>query len=534
MPLLPPMLVVPTSGDGAAAVAAGAAAAHDVSKPPIVPPTHSTPGPSSAPQVTPVREPTLVRDPTPVTEEAGPTTSTRPPSLTRHTSVHEDISEGGGDFVSSPQSRVKPMTKTQQRDYMREFVKNNSASVYNQGWTMKKVKALSIAQLRIDFEYIQQHLERSNLLNFRRSTFRPKPTLDAPSTKRANQGAPQVPAASSQVPVDVPAALLFLADILVLVVFPAHAADSVPTETVVHTTESHLDDPLTASEHVSTEPTGAAPTPSSSGTRRKHIAKKRVTPIVDMADAAMIKFDSDSDSDDDPLPYAPYAGWDMVPSLLGSVHAYHDMAWHTKHFTTLRKLLYIVEKTDLQKLLGAVDKLYQKEEPDTFSLLLWGDLHVLFQSLDDEDALDFWRNQDSWRIRSWRLYPRAQVHVLEMVDGQSWLVKEQTTLGKDKSNPLTVGSLLKTTWSSIHHLLTDEVLTSPEQMATGLASPRVSGYLVKAYKIYLCCCEDWMLLFHDPAVFGVPADLFYWSPYSCWFLVAAAVGCCWYVVPAGR
>nr|GFC88637.1 hypothetical protein [Tanacetum cinerariifolium] len=96
----------------------------------------------------------------------------------------------------------------------------------------------------------------------------------------------------------------------------------------------------------------------------------RVTLIVDMADAAMIKFNSASDSDDNPLPYAPYASWEMVPSLLGFVHAYHDMARHTKHFTTLRKLLHMVEKTDLQKLLGAVDKLYQKEEPDTFDLLL--------------------------------------------------------------------------------------------------------------------------------------------------------------------
>nr|GFA64513.1 reverse transcriptase domain-containing protein [Tanacetum cinerariifolium] len=101
-------------------------------------------------------------------------------------------------------------------------------------------------------------------------------------------------------------------------------------------------------------------------------------------------------------------------------------------------------------------------------------------------------------------------------------VQEQMAFGKDKSNLLTVGSLLKTTWSSIHHLLTDEVLTSPEQTAIelnwflihqgdvllppkGLASPRVSSYLVKAYKIYLCCCEDQMLLSHDPAVLGVPA-----------------------------
>nr|GFB35425.1 aminoacyl-tRNA synthetase, class 1a, anticodon-binding [Tanacetum cinerariifolium] len=268
------------------------------------------------------------------------------------------------------QSRVKPMTKTQQRDYMRDFVKNNSALVYNQGWTMKKVKALSIEQLQLEFKYIQQHLERSNLLNFWRSAFRPKPTLDALSAKRANQGAPQVPAASSQVPAGVPAAPSFPADVSVHaatssaptdisipVVSSAHAAASVPTETVVHTAESHVDDPLTASEHVSTEPTVVAPTPSSLRTRRKHIAKKWVTPIVDMADAAMIKFDSDRD------------------------------------------------------------------------------LHVLFQSLDDADALDFWRNQDSWRIRSWRLYPRAQVHVLETVDGRI------IHMFVDVSYPLTVATL---------------------------------------------------------------------------------------------
>nr|GEY94723.1 hypothetical protein [Tanacetum cinerariifolium] len=49
------------------------------------------------------------------------------------------------------------------------------------------------------------------------------------------------------------------------------------------------------------------------------------------------------------------------------------------------------------------------------------------------------------------------------------LVQEQTALGKDQSNPLIVGSLLKTTWSLIHHLLTDEVLTSPEQTAIDVA-----------------------------------------------------------------
>nr|GEW59823.1 aminoacyl-tRNA synthetase, class 1a, anticodon-binding [Tanacetum cinerariifolium] len=97
-------------------------------------------------------------------------------------------------------------------------------------------------------------------------------------------------------------------------------------------------------------------------------------------------------SDDDPLPYAPYAGWEMVPTPLGSIHAYYDMEGHTKHFTSLREILHMVEKNDLRKLMGA--------------------------SLAYEDAHAFWRNQAAWRIRSWRLYPHAQVHVLETVDGR--------------------------------------------------------------------------------------------------------------------
>nr|GEY76836.1 hypothetical protein [Tanacetum cinerariifolium] len=192
-----------------------------------------------------------------------------------------------------------------------------------------------------------------------RSTFRPKPTLDAPPAKRANQEAPQAPAISAQDPAGVPVAPLILVDASL----PAASSfdpDAIPVPAVP--------------AHGSSEPTVAAPTPSSLRHRRKHIAKKRVTPIVDVANDAMIKFDSDSDR-------------------------------HTKHFTTLREILHMVERTDLQRLLGVVDALYQSEESDTFALLLWGDLHVLFQSLDDTDALHFWRTQDSWCICSWRLYP---------------------------------------------------------------------------------------------------------------------------------
>nr|GEV65140.1 putative ribonuclease H-like domain-containing protein [Tanacetum cinerariifolium] len=299
------------------------------------------------------------------------------------------LAEQGG------QSRVKLMNKTQQHDFMLDFMKNQSASVYNQSWTMKQVKALSIAQLKHEFVYIQRTFERSNLLNFKRTTFRPTPTLEAPSAKRARQGVPQdVHTASSQVPASVPAApspaatvsvstTPFTVAVVSVSVAPSIAADvsifaapSVHADTEVDADESRLDDTQIAFEQVSTEHIVDQSTPSSSRTRRKQINKKRVTPTVDVVDDDLIKFDSSSDSYDDLLPYAPYAGWEMVPTPLGSIHAYYDMEGHIKHFTSFRKLLHMVEKNDPRKLLGAVDNFYQRHKLATFALILWGDLHV--------------------------------------------------------------------------------------------------------------------------------------------------------------
>nr|GEX93896.1 hypothetical protein [Tanacetum cinerariifolium] len=56
----------------------------------------------------------------------------------------------------------------------------------------------------------------------------------------------------------------------------------------------------------------------------------------------------------------------------------------------------------------------------------------------------------------------------------NWLVQKQMALGKDKANPLTVDSLLKTIWLSIHHLLNNEVLTIPGQTTT--ASDASEGF----------------------------------------------------------
>nr|GEY51112.1 hypothetical protein [Tanacetum cinerariifolium] len=80
---------------------------------------------------------------------------------------------------------------------------------------------------------------------------------------------------------------------------------------------------------------------------------------------------------------------------------------------------------------------------------------------------------------------------------KSWLVQKQTALGKDKSNPLTVDTLLKTIWSSMHHLLINKVLTIPGQTATGqtangkeISNPFMAGSLSKTIFNTPRCDED--------------------------------------------
>nr|GEU44226.1 hypothetical protein [Tanacetum cinerariifolium] len=132
-------------------------------------------------------------------------------------------------------------------------------------------------------------------------------------------------AKQSRVPASIPAAPSIAVDVSISAVSATTAdvslAPTLPAESVaeVHANESRLDENQIASEQVSTESQEDSTTvaftsrvshatPSSSRRRRKQIAKKRVTPIVDVVDDALIKFDSASESDDDPSPYAPYTG----------------------------------------------------------------------------------------------------------------------------------------------------------------------------------------------------------------------------------
>nr|GEV73869.1 hypothetical protein [Tanacetum cinerariifolium] len=81
----------------------------------------------------------------------------------------------------------------------------------------------------------------------------------------------------------------------------------------------------------------------------------------------------------------------------------------------------------------------------------------------------------------------------------SWLVQKQAAISKDKSNPLTVDSLLKTIWLSIHHLLINEVLTIPGQTTTGkeISNPLMAGVNTPR-------CDEDRLEFIELTVFLLP------------------------------
>nr|GEV98300.1 hypothetical protein [Tanacetum cinerariifolium] len=242
--------------------------------------------------------------------------------------------------------------------------------------------------------------------------------------------------------------------------------------------------------------------PKSSGTRRKSLGRNRLTKPksklqeLDLdADAqTFIKVVSNEDSEDEaPRPWSALVGWKVITTPLGAINALYRIGRSTKHFTTLRQILHMVDRHDI------------------------GDLQVLFDSHEGGKGSFIWKNQHLWQIRSWRLYTLSNVHVLDTVSGEvvfmftdvsyplsvklmermltHKLEIEKDVVGNDMT---TAEQLIRVFNSPMLHLLRVEMvinspwimpilgtkeLASPEQTAPGLASPRVSSYLVKAYHV---------------------------------------------------
>ncbi|GKB39233.1 hypothetical protein Tco_0884175 [Tanacetum coccineum] len=71
---------------------------------------------------------------------------------------------------------------------------------------------------------------------------------------------------------------------------------------------------------------------------------------------------------------------------------------------------------------------YSASRPEGYDLMLWGDLHTLFEPDEDDEI---WKNQHEYNVISWSLYDFCGIHILLMQNGISLHNAEQ-----EKNNPL--------------------------------------------------------------------------------------------------
>ncbi|GJW03615.1 hypothetical protein Tco_1562471 [Tanacetum coccineum] len=248
-----------------------------------------------------------------------------------------------------------------------------NSALYSTGWTKAKVESFTDAQLKEEFEKIQKALANTQVQAFSRTLKRTGPELEEPSSKQQKSTESTIP-----------------------------SVPDVPQPPVVSS-------------------------PKSSGTRRKSLGRNRLTKPksilkeldLDADDKTFIKVVSDEDSTDEaPILWSALAGWEVISTPLGEINALYRSDQSTKHFTTLREILHMVDRQDLLKLYGMVVTYYENHLVAGAGLMLWGDLQVLMDSQEGGKGSFVWNHQSLWQIRSWRLYTLSNVHVLETVSGE--------------------------------------------------------------------------------------------------------------------
>nr|GEV05085.1 synaptobrevin, longin-like domain protein [Tanacetum cinerariifolium] len=209
------------------------------------------------------------------------------------------------------------------------FPARMSSAVYSTKWSMARVKSFTDDQLKEEFENIQKALLNIQIQAFSRTLKRTGPVLEEPSSKRQK---------STEAPI------LYVPE--------------VPQSPVVSS-------------------------PKSFGTRRKSLGRKRLTKPksklkeldLDADDQTFIKVVSNEDFENKaPLLWSALVGWEVITTPLGDINALYRIDRSIVHFTTLREILYMVDRHDLVTLYGLVVKYYENHLVAGAGLILWGDL----------------------------------------------------------------------------------------------------------------------------------------------------------------
>ncbi|GKB30908.1 hypothetical protein Tco_0870309, partial [Tanacetum coccineum] len=86
----------------------------------------------------------------------------------------------------------------------------------------------------------------------------------------------------------------------------------------------------------------------------------------------------------------------------------------SKNYKVLSEMLKDFDRQDVEELYRLVKERYSASRPEGYDLMLWGDLHTLFEP-DEEDEL--WKSQHEYNVISWSLYDFYGIHILLMQNG---------------------------------------------------------------------------------------------------------------------
>ncbi|GJR80839.1 hypothetical protein Tco_0151624 [Tanacetum coccineum] len=86
----------------------------------------------------------------------------------------------------------------------------------------------------------------------------------------------------------------------------------------------------------------------------------------------------------------------------------------SKNYKILSEMLYDFDRQDIMELYRLVKERYSSSKLEGYDLMLWGDLHTLFEP--DEES-EIWMNQNEYNLISWSLCDFCGVHILLMQNG---------------------------------------------------------------------------------------------------------------------
>ncbi|GKC25251.1 hypothetical protein Tco_1027401 [Tanacetum coccineum] len=86
----------------------------------------------------------------------------------------------------------------------------------------------------------------------------------------------------------------------------------------------------------------------------------------------------------------------------------------SKNYKVLSDMLEDFDRQDVEELYRLVKERYSASRPEGYDLMLWGDLHTLFEP-DKEDEI--WKNQHEYNVIRWSLYDFCGIHILLMQNG---------------------------------------------------------------------------------------------------------------------